>query len=295
MIGPAALLAAALLQAGGHGPAAGGHGTVPGGHATAPAEPLAVSIGFDDYEPARAAVLVGDTVHWMNDSARAHTVSAPDGAFESGRIEVGLGYEHAFAVAGAYPYLCRLHPFMQGEVDAYDVLLDAPAHAAGPDRPFPMTGRAAIAGGGEVAIEADTGSGFVPAGTATVAADGSFSTTVTPETTATYRARAGDAVSPAVQLVVLDRHVTAHVRRLGGGRTAVSATVAPASPGATVVLQLHLRNRFGWWPVRRARLDARSHVAFAPVHPRRRVPARVVLTLPDGATKLAVSAPLRVG
>jgi hypothetical protein len=66
----------------------------------------------------------------------------------------------------------------------------------------------------------------------------------------------------------------------------------PASPGQTVVLQLLLRHRFGWWPVRRAKLDERSRARF--VFPLRHAPsARVLLTLPDGATRLASSGTLR--
>jgi hypothetical protein len=93
-------------------------------------------------------------------------------------------------------------------------------------------------------------------------------------------------------VAVVQRAVLARVRR-DGRRTTVTASVAPASPGATVVLQLRLPERFGWWPVARARLDARGRARFH-LRPRRTVPARVVLTLPDGATALARSAPFRL-
>jgi hypothetical protein len=68
----------------------------------------------------------------------------------------------------------------------------------------------------------------------------------------------------------------------------VDATVTPAAPGSTVVLQLRLRERFGWWPTRTLRLDSKSHARFV-IHRRSSAPARVVLTLPDGATVLATS------
>ncbi len=70
--------------------------------------------------------------------------------------------------------------------------------------------------------------------------------------------------------------------------------VTPPGHGGTVVLQLRLRDRFGWWPVKRAELDHHGHARFKLRTPRR-VRARVVLTLADGATPLAVSAPLRLG
>jgi hypothetical protein len=96
-----------------------------------------------------------------------------------------------------------------------------------------------------------------------------------------------------VQLVVLDHTValTAVQRR---GRTTVGVRVAPAAPGQTVVLQLHLPERFGWWPVAVARLDGRSSARFG-VPRRGRVAARVLLTLRDGATELARSRTVHAG
>jgi len=91
---------------------------------------------------------------------------------------------------------------------------------------------------------------------------------------------------------VLDRKVRASARARHG-RVVVTARVAPASRGATVVLQYRLKERFGWWPVRSARLDRKSRARFV-VHPHHAVRARVVLVADDGATALARSAPFRV-
>jgi hypothetical protein len=74
----------------------------------------------------------------------------------------------------------------------------------------------------------------------------------------------------------------------------VAVTVSPADPGATVVLQLHLKERFGWWPVASVRLG-KSSTARLVLHTHRRVAARARLTLPDGATPLATSPTVRVG
>jgi hypothetical protein len=122
---------------------------------------------------------------------------------------------------------------------------------------------------------------------------GEFRATVTPRTSAMFRAVAGGDVSPAVQLLVLDRKVVASAAHRGT-RVVVRAQVLPASPGATVVLQLRLRERFGWWPVSRLRLDRASRARFV-VRLDRRVRARVALTLRDGATQLALSRTLHVG
>jgi plastocyanin len=251
-------------------------------------EPM-VSAGFDTFSPQQITTLAGETVMWMNDSSRAHTVTANDWSFDSQRIPVSGMFEQRFATAGAFAYHCTLHPFMTGEVDVYDVLLNAPSGPAGPRLAYPIRGRSALPSGTPVTIEADTGGGFAPAATATVADDGTFAASVVPTTTATFRAVVGDDSSPPVQLIVVDHTVTASVKRLKGHRVQVDATVTPASPGSKVVLQLHLRERFGWWPAKTLRLDSHSHARFV-FHARGRVPARVALTLPDGATVLATSA-----
>jgi hypothetical protein len=126
-----------------------------------------------------------------------------------------------------------------------------------------------------------------------VGRDATFSVRFVPAATATYRAVAGAATSPPVQLIVLDRRVALSARR-ANGRVVLRARVTPASPGDHVALQLFLPERFGWWPVHAARLDRASSARF-PVRTRRRLQARVVLTLPDGATRLAVSRTVHVG
>jgi hypothetical protein len=68
----------------------------------------------------------------------------------------------------------------------------------------------------------------------------------------------------------------------------VGATVSPASRGQRVVLQVRSRERFGWWPTRRARLNKHSSARFV-LHTARRIRARVVLSRADGATVLAQS------
>jgi plastocyanin len=248
-----------------------------------------VGIGFDTYSEAQITALAGDTVMWMNDSSRPHTVTADDGSFDSGRIPVSGSFEQHFATPGAFAYHCTLHPFMTGEVAVYDLLLDRPAAPAGQRRAYPVRGRSALPSGTPVTIEADSGSGFSPVATTAVADDGTFAASVVPTTTASLRAVAGTSGSPPVQLVVLDHTVTASVKRLKGHRIRVDVTVAPAAPGSKVVLQLRLRERFGWWPAQTLRLDAASHARFV-IRRRDSAPARVALTLPDGATVLATSA-----
>jgi hypothetical protein len=245
-----------------------------------------VLVAFAAFGPAQTSILSGDTVTWTNEAVRAHTVDSLSGAgFDSPQFFLGESFSHTFAQPGAYPYYCRIHPFMHGEVDVYDSLLDPPTVAASAGRPFVLRGRTSQPAGSTLPIVADDGS---TAGTATVGADGEFSAAVTPSITTSYHAPAGNVVT----VQVLNRTVSANAVR--HGRTiAISAAVMPAAPGATVVLQLKLKERFGWWPVQEAKLDAASHVRFT--LPRRRAAiARVVLTQPDGATRLAVSPVLKV-
>jgi plastocyanin len=258
-----------------------------------PTTAIPARIGSDNVTPQHLDVLLGDTVLWTNDSVRTHTVTADDGSFDSGRFGPSQTYARVFAATGDAPYHCILHPFIRGDVDVHRLLLTPPTQPAASNRPFPLAGRAALAGGGAVTIEADHGSGFAPVATVTPAADGSFFAPVVPGTTASYRAVAGGEASPPVTLLVLDRRVAVRVQR-GRGRVLIRTTVLPASAGAQVVLQLFLHDHFGWWPVERTKLDRSSTARFA-LRSRRRVAARVLLTLPDGATPLAVSPTVRVG
>jgi hypothetical protein len=244
-----------------------------------------VAIAFALFGPAQTTVLAGDTVTWTNQAVRKHTVDGLTVPFDSPELLLGDSFSRAFDTPGAFAYYCRLHPFMRGEVDVYQVLIDPPPVAASLGRPYTLRGRASLPPGSTVPITTADGA---TAATATVGADGAFTANVTPSATASYSAPGGN----TVRLDVLDRRVRASAVR-HGRRIAVSAAVTPAAPGATAVIQLKLKERFGWWPVARAKLDARSHARFTLAR-RRGAIARVVLTLPDGATPLAVSPTVRV-
>jgi plastocyanin len=286
-------LAAVLALAPGAG--AAGMPGMPGmdaGGGDGPA-PKGISIGFAAFATPRIDIIAGDAVRWSNDSARSHDVVAADGSFDSGRVFQGEAFAHRFTAAGTVSYFCSLHPFMTGEIDVHSVVLDRPADRAGSGKPFVLSGRVAAGISGSVTIEGDDGSGFRRATTAAVAPDGTFRTAVVPAATTSYRAVAGDRRSAAVQLLVLDHAVAVTATRRGSA-TALAVHVTPAAPGATVVLQLALRDRFGWWPAQRARLDRSSTARFV-VARRSAAPARVLLTLPDGATELARSRTVHVG
>lgn len=248
-----------------------------------------VGIQTSAFGPMMVSVLAGDTVDWTNQSLRTHTVTARDGSFASPTLGLSGGFSHHFPSAGTYAYYCTIHPFMNGEVDVYNLLLQGPHDPVGRGGQVMLDGRAAP-GTSTVEIQADSGSGFAPVATAAVDGTGAFHANVPATATAKYRAVAGGATSPDVQVIVIDRKLYVHASR--HGRSALVRVLAvPRDPGATVVLELQMRERFGWWPAQRRKLDARSRAVFkAP----RGARARVELTLPDGWTPVITSAPMRL-
>lgn len=83
---------------------------------TAPAG-TSVRMAGTRFDPSTLTVGVGDTVRWFNDDALPHTVSASDGSWDSGNLAPGASHERSFDAAGSYPYLCRYHPGMAGNVE----------------------------------------------------------------------------------------------------------------------------------------------------------------------------------
>jgi len=233
-------------------------------------------------------VLAGETVTWHNASLRAHNVLADDRSFASPRLLMDGMYDHRFEAPGTYAYFCQLHPAMRGDVGVHRLLLDATKEPAAPGKPYALKGRAALPEGATVSIRA----GGVEAATATVGAGGAFSATVTPTATASYTAVAGGESAPPVQVLVLDRKVSAG-QKVAKRKLTITAKVTPASPGSTVVLQLKLKEHFGWWPVKVAKTGSSGTVRFT-LDRGRKVQARVLLTASDAATELARSATFRL-
>lgn len=58
----------------------------------------------------------GSTVAWTNLDVAPHTVTSTEGAFDSGFVTEGQSYSRTFPAAGSFPYVCRVHPFMQATV-----------------------------------------------------------------------------------------------------------------------------------------------------------------------------------
>lgn len=245
--------------------------------------PTAVMILRSSVTPQHLSIVTGETVGWRNVSIRTHTVTSE--TFDSGHIGPGGGFSHLFDAPGTFAYHCVIHPFITGTVSVGPIVLSGPDHVLLKGDSVDLKGRV-VPGITEVTILQDTGSGSAPVATAPVGADRAFHSSLKADRTATYRAVSGDATSQPVKVSVAARRQVAVLRSVHHGTATLRATVTPAQAGGTVVLQRFLRERFGWWPVARRRLDSRSSARFTLEG---RAPARVVLTLPDGATQLAVS------
>jgi plastocyanin len=84
-----------------------------------------VTLIDESFQPPALEVAVGATVTWENiDGDDDHTVTADDGAFNSGVMPVGTAFEYTFEAPGAFPYFCAIHPEMVGTIT---VVGDAPA------------------------------------------------------------------------------------------------------------------------------------------------------------------------
>lgn len=86
---------------------------------TAPGAPVRgnqVTIDGFAFQPASLTVTAGTTVTWTNRDEEPHTVAASDGSFHSPGMGTGATFTHTFATAGAFDYVCSIHPMMRGTV-----------------------------------------------------------------------------------------------------------------------------------------------------------------------------------
>ncbi|MBV9592163.1 MAG: cupredoxin domain-containing protein [Hyphomicrobiales bacterium] len=78
-------------------------------------EVIKIKIDQLAYAPASVTAHVGDTVEWKNADFIAHTATSIEGRFDvmipaggTGRLELKK--------VGSFPYTCRFHPNMKGEL-----------------------------------------------------------------------------------------------------------------------------------------------------------------------------------
>ena len=82
------------------------------------ADTVPVDIINRSYQPGTVSVAPGSSVQWtMRDTnPTQHTVTADNGAFDSGIMSTGQLYTVSFAGEGTIPYHCNIHADMHGSV-----------------------------------------------------------------------------------------------------------------------------------------------------------------------------------
>jgi plastocyanin len=76
----------------------------------------AVTIVDFAFQPASLEVPIGTTVTWTNSGAAPHTVTADDGAFDSGTLQPGGTFSVTFDTPGTFAYHCEIHPSMMATI-----------------------------------------------------------------------------------------------------------------------------------------------------------------------------------
>jgi plastocyanin len=95
-------------------------------HRAAPAAPVqtaekaaaANEVIIDNFAfaPASLTVSVGTTVTWTNRDDDAHAVNSTNDLFKSSPMDTNDKFSFEFKAPGTYPYYCRLHPQMKGQI-----------------------------------------------------------------------------------------------------------------------------------------------------------------------------------
>ena len=74
------------------------------------------------YVPSEITVNSGKAITWVNEDSAFHTVTsgyydAYDGVFDSGQLDPAEKFSYRFDEAGNFHYYCKLHPWMEGNVE----------------------------------------------------------------------------------------------------------------------------------------------------------------------------------
>jgi plastocyanin len=68
------------------------------------------------FSPATLTVKVGTKVTWTNKDQVTHTVTADQGAFNSGLLPSGNSFSFTFTTAGTFSYHCNIHHSMTATI-----------------------------------------------------------------------------------------------------------------------------------------------------------------------------------
>lgn len=244
------------------------------------------------FRPARLQIVAGDRVVFRNADIATHDVRVPAGPFDSGPLGRIGRWGQAFEVAGSYPYLCTLHPFMSGTLDVVNATIAASPAGVIAGEPLTLAGRApaGTAEVGLVRVDADGTVHALPG--AAPAADGAYALATPAVEGARYRVTTprGDSLEVAPQVSArVETHLTLRHR---GGTLRLQAHTAPAAHGLLATLELYDRWHYRWRARRTMRLDAHGMATFT-LSSRVRTRARVALRRARGAVALVHSGVVR--
>jgi plastocyanin len=74
-----------------------------------------VSAQDDQFAPAMTSVASGKMLTWQNDGVEQHTITADDGAFDSGNLDPGQTFGFTFDTPGTFAYYCSIHGGPNGQ------------------------------------------------------------------------------------------------------------------------------------------------------------------------------------
>jgi len=66
------------------------------------------------FEPANVTIVEGQTVQFINEDEEPHTATSTDGLFDTKALDTNQSWNYTATKAGAFPYICSVHPFMKG-------------------------------------------------------------------------------------------------------------------------------------------------------------------------------------
>jgi plastocyanin len=75
-----------------------------------------VMIDNFSFAPTPLTVKVGATVTWVNHDDIPHSIVCPDLKVKSHPLDTDESFAYTFDRAGAYDYMCGLHPHMHGQI-----------------------------------------------------------------------------------------------------------------------------------------------------------------------------------
>jgi plastocyanin len=96
----------------------------------AAAQTVAIDIADNSFSPNKITVPVGATVVWTHKGQKPHTVTADDGAFDSGKLDAGGTFQQTFGKSGEFPYFCQFHGGKGGEGMAGTIIVADQSAAA---------------------------------------------------------------------------------------------------------------------------------------------------------------------